>query len=560
MPATQSQSTRTTIVTPRDPTLAAALRLALAFAAIKLVLHLVATLYAQHLGYSYFRDEFYYLVCGRRLAWGYVDHGPLVALQARLSTTLFGTSVLGIRMLSHLAGAAAVALTGILAWALGGRRSAQSLAMLGLLCAPEYLALDSFLSMNSVEPVFWMTCTLALILITRAPHARTLAHAFSELPSHGFPPPASPHIPRLWILFGISAGLGLLNKPSMTFFLIALGVGLLLTPQRRILFTRWSALAIALLTLIALPNLLWQIHHGWPTLEFLRNGRLEHKNVILPLLPFLNAQLLMMHPLNALLWITGLVALLRARSISHSRWIALTYLVFFALMFKFHAKDYYLAPIYPVLFAAGGLAWQVRFARTPARSHALFAFPVYETALTLTGVLLLPMALPVLSPDTWIRYTAALHLRPGNTETSSTGPLPQFYADRFGWQQEVDLVNRAYKALSPEDRARVTIFTNNYGEAGAIDFLGARQHLGLPPAISGHNTYWLWGPGNRGVDLVIAVLHDTPDQLHQKYASVTVIGPTDNPLAMPHEHKTVYLLRHRLPTAPFNWSYEKDYI
>jgi len=537
MPATQSQSARTTIVTPRDPTLAAALRLALAFAAVKLALHLVATLYAQHLGYSYFRDEFYYLVCGRRLAWGYVDHGPLVALQARLSTALFGTSVLGIRLLSHLAGAAAVFLTGVLAWALGGRRSAQSLAMLSLLCAPEYLALDSFLSMNSVEPVLWMTCTLALIRIISGSSPR-----------------------GLWILFGISAGLGLLNKPSMTFFLIALGVGLLLTPQRRILFTRWTAVAIALLTLIALPNLLWQIHHGWPTLEFLRNGRLEHKNVILPLLPFLGAQLMMMHPLNALLWITGLVALLRARSIPRSRWIALTYLVFFALMFQFHAKDYYLAPIYPVLFAAGATACQVRFARTPARSHALFAFPLYQTALVLSTLLILPMAIPVLRPGTWIRYTTALHLRPGATETMSTGPLPQFYADRFGWQQEVDLVNRAYTSLSPQDRARVTIFANNYGEAGAIDFLGARQHLGLPPAISGHNTYWLWGPGNRGVDLVIAVLHDTPEQLHTKYASVTIIGRMDNPLAMPFEHKTVYLLRNRLPTAPFNWNDEKDYI
>ncbi len=537
---TQARTTaaaRTTVVRPPDPSLRSALHLALAFAALKLALHIAATLYAQHLGYSYFRDEFYYLVCGRRLAWGYVDHGPGVAVQARLAETLFGTSVLGIRLLSHLAGAAIIFLTGILAWVLGGQRSAQSLAMLGLLCAPEYLGTDSVLSMNSVEPVFWMLSTLALLRILSG---------------------SSP--PKWWTIFGISAGLGLLNKPSMTFFLIALGIGLLLTPQRPILFTRWSALAIALLTLIALPNLLWQIHHGWPTLEFLRNGKLQHKNVELPFLPFLNAQMLMMHPLNALLWITGLVALLRARSIPRSRWIAGTYLVFFALMVTLHAKDYYLAPIYPVLFAAGGLAWQVRFARTPGRSHALFAFPVYETALTLTGVLLLPMALPILRPGTWIRYTAALHLRPGNTETMSTGPLPQFYADRFGWQEEVDLVNRAYTSLSPDDRARVTLFANNYGEAGAIDILGDRQHLGLPPAVSGHNTYWLWGPGNRGRDLVIAVVHDTPEELHRKFRSVTVIGHMDDPLAMPVEHKTVYLLRDRLPNAPFNWTDEKNYI
>lgn len=564
------QPTRTTLVHPRDPALRSALRLALAFAGVKLTLHIVATLYTQHLGYSYFRDEFYYLICGRRLAWGYVDHGPLVALQARLATDLFGTSLLGIRLLSHLAGAVAIALTGLLAWALGGGRSAQSLAMLGLLCAPEYLGTDSFLSMNSVEPVFWMSCTLALIRILsgRVSHVRTLEHG-SQLQSHGssqIPSHGSPQTPRLWTIFGISAGLGLLNKPSMTFFLIALGIGLLLTPERKVLFTRWTALAIALMILIALPNLLWQIHHGWPTLEFLRNGRLQHKNVELPLLPFLGAQITEMHPLNALLWILGLVALLRARSIPNMRWIGLTYLVFFALMFKLHAKDYYLAPIYPVLFAAGAIAWQHRIARSAhstyiaRRQNALFAFPLFETALILSTLVILPMALPILRPATWIRYTAALHLHNPATETASTGPLPQFYADRFGWQQEVDLVNRAFQSLSPADRARVTIFANNYGEAGAIDILGARQHLGLPPAISGHNTYWLWGPGNRGVDPVIAVLHDTPEELHTKYASVTIIGRMDNPLAMPFEHKTVYLLRGRLPSAPMNWNDEKDYI
>ena len=304
----------------------------------------------------------------------------------------------------------------------------------------------------------------------------------------------------------------------------------------------------------------WQIHHGWPTLEFLHNGQLKHKNVVLPFLPFLNTQIQQLNPLSALLWITGIVSLLRARSIPGMRWIGLMYLAFFGIMFKLHAKDYYLAPIYPVLFAAGAIAWQARFARTERARGALFAFPIYEAFLLVTGVLILPMAIPVLAPQTWFAYTSALHLQSPATETSQTGPFPQFYADRFGWQEEVNLVNRAYTSLSPEDRARVSIFANNYGEAGAIDFLGGRQHLGLPPATSGQNTYWLWGPSPRGVDLAIAVLHDTPEELHEKYASVTIIGHLDNPYSMPFEHKTVYLLRGRLATAPFDWNDEKDYI
>ena len=153
-------SARTTVVRPGDPTLQAALRLALLFAAIKLVLHVAANLWESHIGYGYFRDEMYYILCGRHLAWGYVDHGPIVAVQARASELLFGRSLAGLRLLSALAGATRVFLTGILAWALGGRRPAQGLAMLGVLCVPLYLGVDSFLSMNSFESSFWMGACL----------------------------------------------------------------------------------------------------------------------------------------------------------------------------------------------------------------------------------------------------------------------------------------------------------------------------------------------------------------------------------------------------------------
>ncbi|HEY0161495.1 MAG TPA: glycosyltransferase, partial [Edaphobacter sp.] len=155
-------TTSTTVVRPVDPALRSALRLALIFSALKLLLHLSTNLWEAHIGYGYFRDELYYLACGRHLAWGYVDHGPIVGVQARLAETLFGHSLAGIRMLSALAGAARVFLTGLLAWSIGGSRSAQSLAMTAILLAPQYLGLDSFLSMNSFESLFWMTCLLAL--------------------------------------------------------------------------------------------------------------------------------------------------------------------------------------------------------------------------------------------------------------------------------------------------------------------------------------------------------------------------------------------------------------
>jgi hypothetical protein len=534
--------TATTIFRPLNSeatTLRAALRLATAFAVLKLLLTFALTLYTQHLGYGYFRDEFYYIACGHHLAWGFVDHGPIVALQARLGEILFGDSVFAIRILSAVAGALTVLLTGLLAWAMDGRRPAQALAMFAILLTPQYIGVDGFLSMNSYEPVFWMLCALALFLILKG-HSQKL----------------------WWSIFGLSAGIGLLNKPSMTFFLIALGVGLLCTPARKILFTRYTALGIALLLLIALPNVLWQVHNHWPTLEFLRNGRAGGKNAILNPLQFFLSQFIMLAPHNALLWITGIVALLRAKSIRNGRWFGIAFLVFYILMDAIHAKDYYLEGIYPALFAAGAIAWEHRFARSRSVAEArIIAFPILETVFLLLSILVLPMASPILRPADWVRYTSAMHLRTIQSETSPTGPLPQFFADRFIWNEQVALVDQAFRTLTPAEQQRVCIFGSNYGEAGAIDLLGRLHHLNFTPALSGQNSYWTWGIHNCDTNLVIAVIPDTPEQLAAKFQSVTLIGHPDAPYAMPFErHRHIYLLRNRLPSSPFHWEDERFYF
>jgi Dolichyl-phosphate-mannose-protein mannosyltransferase len=526
---------QTTIVRPADPTLKTAVHLAIWFAAFTLLFHIATNLWQAHIGYGYFRDEFYYILCGRNLAWGYVDHGPGVALQAKLALTLFGRSLAGIRMLSAAAGAGRIFLTGLLTWSLGGRKPAQALAMIGVLVVPEYLAIDSYLSMNSVESIFWMGCLLALILIVRGG---------SE---------------RLWLLFGLSAGLGLLNKPSMAFFLAALLIGLFVTSQRRLLFNRWAAAGVALLILISLPNLLWQVHHHWPTLEFLHNGQVRNKNVKLAPLPFVGQQIVNMLPLTILIWGAGLVWLLRNSLAKNWRWIGITWIIFFALMMALHAKDYYVAPIYPVLFAAGGIAWERRFASSRAVAQdRIFAFPILETVLVIAGLLVLPLSIPVMRPAQWIAYTKAMHLYKvsSNTENETNGPLPQFYADRFGWQEEVDEVSRIYHSLSPGDQKKAGILCSNYGEASAINFLGH----GLPPAISGHNNYWLWGPQAETGEVMIVINGATPEQMREFYDSVEVAGRMDHPLSMPYEHRNIYLVRGRHKNIVEDWLSFKNYI
>lgn len=493
-----------------------AFQLALIFAAIKLAIEFIGNLLAQHFGYGIFRDELYYIVCGRRLAWGYVDQAPMVAVQARVAETLFGFHNLALfRLFSGIAGAVKVLLTGLLAWSLGGRRMAQVLAMIAVVIAPVYLGIDGFLSMNSFEPVFWMGCMLAVILMVRG---------------------ASP---RWWIAFGALGGLGILNKPSIVFFLFAILIALLLTPQRRLLWSRWVLAAVALIVLISLPYAMWQVHHHWPTLEWLNNVNHSGKNVKLGPLAFIGAQIMMLNPISIFLLLPGLIWLLAARSARGFRWIAIAYLVFLAVMIHELAKDYYLAPFYPVLFAAGALAWQHAFS---ASRRTAWLLPAWCVVMLVLGAITLPMGIPVLPPYTWIRYTKALHLTSGKTETAATGPLPQFYADRFGWEQMAAQVAQVYDSLSPAERSRTAIFAENYGEAGAVDVLGAKY--GLPPAISGHQNYYLWGPrGYTGQTMIVIDSNDSYQRLAGQFHSVKVAAHTYNALGMPFENRSIFLCR-----------------
>ncbi|MGI4853803.1 MAG: ArnT family glycosyltransferase, partial [Janthinobacterium lividum] len=456
-----------------------ALRLAGAFALATLLVHVVCTAWLQHIGSGYFRDEFYYLMCGRHLAWGYVDHGPVVAVQARIAETIFGHSLLGIRMLSALGGAARVFLTGLLCWSLGGRRSAQALAMFTVITVPLYLAMDGFLSMNSWESMFWMPCLLALILLLRY-EAESRDRRW-----------------MWWSLLGVSAGFGLLNKPSMLFFLVSLGLALLVTPQRRVLFTRQTAYGIALLTLIALPNVLWQVSHHWPTLEFLHNGQTRYKNIRLAPLPFLLNQLIVVGPWTAFVWLPGLVHLLRR---SDRRWLGLVWLLLLTMMIALGAKNYYFAPVYPILFAAGAVAWQGRFAAAVAVQRGrIFAFPVPAVIMLACTVWVYPTHTPILPPATYQRYVRAMHLPSPETENTARTVLPQFFADRYGWQENVDEVTRIVQHLSPEDRVRVGIFAVNYGEAASLEWLNPN----LPTVVSRHNNYWIWGPRGLTGDVML---------------------------------------------------------
>ncbi|HKH47688.1 MAG TPA: glycosyltransferase family 39 protein [Thermoanaerobaculia bacterium] len=426
--------------------------------------------------YGWFRDELYYVVCGLHPAFGYVDHPPLVAWIARAVWEISGESHAALRLLSVLNGAAVVFLAGWTAREMGGGRFAQELAAVCALTAPVYLFMFHTFSMNPFDVLFWTLGAFVLARILRTGNG------------------------RLWLLFGLITGLGLLNKHSILFFGFGVAAGLLLTPERRHLREPWIWLGGAIAAALALPHLLWQIRNGWPTAEFIHNAT-TYKNVALSPVAFLVEQVMQMNPFAALVWVGGLGWLLLGRSGRPFRLLGWMYVAAFVVLVSQSSKAYYLAPAYPVLFAAGGTALEAGLRQLrqgwlrPALAGALLVLVLAGGAI---GALLV---VPILSIPDLIRYQHALGIQPSAGERQRLGDLPQHFADMHGWPAMVAEVDRVYRSLPPEEQEKAGIFGQNYGEAGAIDVLGRAQ--GLPPATSGHNNYFLWGPHASGEVLIV---------------------------------------------------------
>ena len=444
-------------------------RTLLALAFVKLLVHFGVNLYD-----NLFRDEFYYIACGRHLDFGYVDHPPFMAIVAAVTELLLGDSLFAIRLPAAIAGALLVFMAGMLTRELGGNKSAQNLAGLAALIVPVYLGTHGFLSMNVFDQLFWLAAATILVLNIR-----------NEKPLY-------------WILFGVIVGVGLQNKLSLVFFLFGFLPGVLLTPKRRWLLDKWAWCSGLIATVIFLPHILWQIAYGWPTLEFIHNAA-TLKNVEMPPQEFLGAQILEVHPFLFPVWVAGFGWYLFSKEGARFRLVGWLCVIITVLLAFQNSKSYYLSPLHSILLAAGAIAVENAIARH--RWHWLR--PALWIVLILGGLVTMPFTLPALPPDTYAAYSSALGISPPHGERSETGVLPQHLADRYGWEEMVATVASVYDQLTPEERSECVLFAENYGEAGAIDYFGPRY--GLPPAVCLHNSYHLWGPGKRAGKVVIAV-------------------------------------------------------
>ena len=462
----------------------------------KLVLHCVF-----NNRYGYFRDEFDYLACGDHLAWGYVDQPPLLPFLVRISRVVLGDSLRSIRFLPALATSAVVVLTALIAREFGGRRFALVLSAVAVLIAPVYLSGGSLLTTNSLEPLLWMACVYFAILALKRDA-------------------------RYWVCFGVAAGLGLQEKYSIAIFGFGIVVGLLISKQRSALLSKWFWIGGLAAFLIFLPNLIWNVQHHWPFLELMHNIKTTGKDVQLSPIEYFAQQILLLHPLTAPIWIAGLFALLLSPRLKNYRFLGWCYLISFTAFVVLKGKNYYLAPVYPVLFAAGAITLENGIERV----RQGWLKPAILVLLLAGGAWFAPIVVPILPIDRFIAYLDTLPFKVPRTEHSHmSAALPQHYADQFGWEEMTAMTAQAWSRIKPEERQDCGIFAQDYGQAGAIDFFGRRY--GLPPALSGHQTYFMWGPRGYSGNCLI-VLDDRKEVLEQKFEQVEYVGSSDSPYAL----------------------------
>jgi hypothetical protein len=497
-------------------------------AVLKLILHLTSVS-----NYGYFRDEFYYIACSEHLAFGYVDQPPLSIFLLALVRGLFGDSLLAIRFLPALAGATTVFLAGLMARQLGGGRFAQGLAALSVVAAPVLLGNSGrYFSMNAFDILFWALAAYTILLLIKNNNT------------------------KLWLIFGVIAGLGLMNKYSMLFFGIGLAGALLLTSHRKHLVSKEFWLGGLVAFGIFLPHIIWEIKHGFPSLEFMRNAT-QLKIASVSPLDFFLGQFREVGFANALLWLGGLIYLFFHRRGRPFRLFAWMYVLVLGIMVTRNVKIYYLSPIYPVLLAAGAVAIETSIGKI----NWNWLKPVVVSFIVAGGVIAAPFVIPVLPVETFIKYQSFLGIAPTPEERSELGELPQHYADMFGWEEMVATIAQVYRRLSPDEQADCIIYARNYGEAGAIDFFGTTY--GLPEASCGHNNYWLWGPPKWSgtAAIIFGVSSDQEESfedLRPYYKEVQHAATFTCKYCMPYENnRPIYICRGFQESVQDVWPNEK---
>ncbi len=491
----------------------------LGMAAARMALHFVLGS-----GYGLFRDEFYYLACGARPDWGYVDQPPLVPMLARLAAAIWGyhTITAGeLRTFSALAASGVIVLAGLIARELGGGRYAQGLAALAVFCGPFFLATGDLFETVAFDELCW-TLTAWLVL-----------KAWRSAPGPG------------WLLVGLAAGIG--SETKFTMGMLGLGSAAALTLDttgRRHLRTVWPWLGGVIALVLLAPNLWWQHTHGWPTAEFIHHNNAWNRRSW-SLGKFALSQLEYLNPVGLALATAGLWRILSRRD-DAGKALSWIFLVSLLILLVTQGKPYYLGSAYPALLASGAVAAESWTAARLAQGRDRWLRTAMEAGLILLSLLLAPVALPLVP-------RAEL---PGSWEAS----LQHDFGEMFGWQELTTQVESVFRSLPSDEQANTAVLTMNYGEAAAIEHFRTVPATQMP-VVSKHNNYWFWGPGPRDPQTLIIVGIRHPERFQAFFGQIEKAAIIDNVLGIDNDERGagIYVCRQPRVSLRDTWPGTRDF-
>jgi hypothetical protein len=497
----------------------------LIFVALKIVLNLFAI---SHFGFH--RDELLHLVLGDHLDWGYKEVPPFIALLAKITLSVFGDSVFAARIFSTIASAFIIWLTGQITAEIGGRRFAITLACLALILAPAFAA-SGYLFQPVVFDQLWWVVTVWLFV--RYLNTATVKYLY-------------------WL--GVAVGFGMLTKYTMAFFTVSLIIGILISRERKLLFNRHVLFSALIAILIFLPNIIWQFTHHLPVIHHMKELRETQLDYVKPM-EFVMQQILVNGP-SLVIWFTGFISLLFSFRLRRFRFLAIAYILIFLFLLQMNGKNYYLFGAYPMLFAAGGFAFEQLLKRN---AYALRTAVI--VLFVAPNLLLLPLVLPILSLNSTVaNFRFAQKNMPflnflTTWEDHKQHPLTQDYADMLGWDEMAKKVSDTYHSLTSEQQKNTQIYADNYGEAGAIHHY--RHKYNLPEVISLSSSFQLWAADDLNAHYIIYV--DDDDNVERRLSPIVEsyrkTGEVLNPLAR-EKGTRIYLLVN--PSPKLNEVYRQE--
>ncbi len=476
--------------------------------------------------YPLFRDELYYIACANNISYGYVDHPPFSIWVLHIWKSIFGDGLFSIRLAASLVSAATIASVSHLTIKLGGtvKQAYIASAIFGL--SPVTLGFSGIYTMNIFDLLFWSLCFnffLNLLLTGNR---------------------------NYWYVTGVLLGIGAMNKTSMIWLGIGLAVGVLLTKEREQLRNKEPWIAFALALLIFSPYIIWNSFHDFSHLEFMMNASGNKYSSQNPI-TFLSGLVLLMNPLAVPVWLGGFIFLLKEKT---RRIIGIAVLtVLMVLLINFHSKSEYFTSAMTVIIPAGVVFWSRIFTN---KRYIPF---VYTAIIFLMGIVLLPVSRDILPVKQFMKYQKLIGLEPPSTEGHEMGALPQHFADRFGWEKMAEQISKIYSSLPDYEKYNTYFYGRNYGEAAAIDYY--KRTYSLPPAISQHNSYYLWSWKYLNQDMTIIIIGVDPKDLQKDFEEITLVGFHSAEFAMPYENNLkIFLcrkLRNKIDTV---WRNGKIYI